>query len=256
MTRTRTLSRYSVAAFRVVGFLALAVAPQWIAPAVGRAALAHASGGSGTSGVLSSNPTIRRQQLICDPLNPSGGSYSVQYDPTVVSYDFTSLTAVTGYTITSAYISRDFGSPGSPKPQLVDINSSAFLSNAQTGYIQVFFQQNSGASYQPPTVPPGYTTLDSKGVSGDETHFLTFSYLSAVPNTTFANYTIFADPGGRPLNSGGLSPADFLIDDVGNTVQFGQIAPITVRANLIVPEPASLGILALASTALLRRWRR
>lgn len=254
MARARTVSPSWAVLLRVGGFLTLALSTQWIAPAVGRAALAKASGGSGTSGVLSSNPTIRRQQLICDPLNPSGGSYSIQYDPSVVSYDFGSLTAVTGYTITSAFIARDFGTPGSPKPQLVDINSSAGFNNAETGYIQVFFQQ-SGAGYQAPTVPGGYTTLDSKGVSGNETHFLTFSYLTAVPNTTFANYTIFADPGGRPFNSGGVSTADFLKDDVGNTVPFNQIAPATVRANLIVPEPTSLGVLALAGAALLRRRR-
>src|SRR5215218_1592551 len=47
-------------------------------------ALAAATGGSGYSADLSSNATIRQQQLICDPIEPKAGSTSVQYDPKVV----------------------------------------------------------------------------------------------------------------------------------------------------------------------------
>jgi hypothetical protein len=252
MTRTHPAAYLFGVALRLTGFLAV-VAP-WAVPPTTRASLAALAGGSGTSGVLSSNPTIRKQQLLCDPLNPSAGSYSVKYDPGLVSYDFGSLTPVTGYTITSAYISRDFGTPGAPKPQLVDINTTAFLDVPESGYIQVFFQENSGVGYQPPSTPPGYTIVDSRGVKGNETHFLTFSYLAGVPDTTTATYTVFADQGGRPLSSGGTSPADFLKDANGNTVSFNQIAPATVSGNL-VPEPASLGVLALTATTLLRRRR-
>src|SRR5437899_610749 len=52
-------------------------------PAFG--ALASALGGSGFSETLSSNKTVRRQQLICDPVGaPMQGKTSINYDPTVV----------------------------------------------------------------------------------------------------------------------------------------------------------------------------
>ena len=44
-------------------------------------ALSKAGGGSGLSGTLSTNPTIRQQQLICDPDPPDVGSTSVMYNP-------------------------------------------------------------------------------------------------------------------------------------------------------------------------------
>jgi len=42
------------------------------------------NGGSGYSGTLSSNPTVRQQQLICDPIEPRAGSTSVMFDPKLV----------------------------------------------------------------------------------------------------------------------------------------------------------------------------
>ena len=59
-------------------------------------ALAKATGGSGCSANLSTNPTIRQQQLICDPASalvaaddqgsaPLQGSTSVSYDPLQVT---------------------------------------------------------------------------------------------------------------------------------------------------------------------------
>src|SRR5690349_21521596 len=48
-------------------------------------ALCKAGGGSGYSGTLSTNPTIRQQQLICDPAEPARGSTSVLYDASKVS---------------------------------------------------------------------------------------------------------------------------------------------------------------------------
>jgi len=58
-------------------------------------ALASAAGGSGFSGTLSTNPTIRQQQLICDPIEPKQGSTSVRYDASMVS--LIGLTGGPGY---------------------------------------------------------------------------------------------------------------------------------------------------------------
>src|SRR6185503_139723 len=48
-------------------------------------ALSKAGGGSGLSGTLSTNPTIRQQQLICDPDEPQAGSTSVAYQASQVT---------------------------------------------------------------------------------------------------------------------------------------------------------------------------
>src|SRR4051794_11061999 len=48
-------------------------------------ALSKTGGGSGYSGPVSTNPTIRQQQLICDPTEPVAGSTSVVYDASKVT---------------------------------------------------------------------------------------------------------------------------------------------------------------------------
>src|SRR5687768_453094 len=58
-------------------------------------ALASATGGSGYSGTLSSNLSIRKQQLICDPAEPVQGSTSVLYDASKVT--LTGLVPGPGY---------------------------------------------------------------------------------------------------------------------------------------------------------------
>jgi hypothetical protein len=60
-------------------------------------ALAQKAGKSGTSANLSTNPTVKKQQLLVDPNEPLEGSLSVTYDPNLV----TLIDAVSGpgYTI-------------------------------------------------------------------------------------------------------------------------------------------------------------
>src|SRR5689334_5300757 len=62
---------------------AAAVVAVAMPPSAARGAIAKMNGGSGLSGTLSSNPTIRQQQLICDPDPPDVGSTSVLYNPAV-----------------------------------------------------------------------------------------------------------------------------------------------------------------------------
>src|SRR5215217_565212 len=61
-----------------------AILAAWVPAAAARGALAQLNGGSGYSGSLSSNATIRQQQLICDPA-PGTGTTSVAYNPALVS---------------------------------------------------------------------------------------------------------------------------------------------------------------------------
>ena len=107
------------------------------------AALAKASGGSGYSGKLSSNKTVRKQQLICDPATngpsalangaPKVGSTSVNYDPGIVS--LAGLAMSTGYAGSGVVEVTD-----GEATFLQDIQS--FLeepAGRETGYAQVFY---------------------------------------------------------------------------------------------------------------------
>ena len=242
-------------AFRIC--LAASLFAALAAPSDARAALAVASGGSGTSGVLSSNHTIRKHQLLCDPNDPASGSYSVGYDPSLVHYDVGSLTSVPGFTVTTAYIELNTGTTSAPKPMLFPIANPPYY-YPETGYIQVFFQADPKTDYQPPAPPAGYNQIDAAGVKGEETHGLTFSYLANTPDTAFATYTVFADAGGRLIQDGSGEPPfstpDFFEDTSGKIIPYNDIAPATVRGNLFVPEPAAPGLLACCAAAgLLRR---
>jgi hypothetical protein len=245
----------------VVGWIGLAAD-------VSEAALAKKLGGSGFSGHLSSNKAIRKQQLICDPDEPTDGSTSVQYDPNIVS--LSGLIFGPGYTGRAVVEVRN-----GEALQLQDVNS--FLKSPagiQTGYAQIFYtdgtQGGGGVQVQrlaaaaPPlhgqlTQPKNYLTVDDKGPLGVDTNALFFNYLRTVPDSAVAVYTIYADAGGRPSGNS----ADFLtgVDPRTGvyTVGAGEIAPVTVRGSLnAVPLPAAAvtGGLTLAGLALALRFRK
>jgi hypothetical protein len=236
----------------VVGWIGLAAD-------VSEAALAKKLGGSGFSGHLSSNKAIRKQQLICDPDEPTDGSTSVQYDPNIVS--LSGLILGPGYTGRAVVEVQSGGSF-----RLQDLNS--FLkapAGTQTGYAQIFYTDGSQAGGGPAplhgqlTQPARYLTVDDKGPLGVDTNALFFNYLRTVPDSTVATYTIYADAGGRPSGNS----ADFLTGVDPRTGVFtvgpGEIAPVTVRGSLnAVPLPAAAvtGGLTLAGLAIALRFRR
>ena len=230
------------------------------APSQSHAALARQRVGgtapiASYSATLSTNPTIRQQQLICDPPEPMRGSTSVQYEADKVS--------LSGFDYGPGY-----GPSFLPNEQQVDgfvevvSNNETFLQSIgsflqqpggrETGYVQVFYSLL--GEQKPGQIAPLGAVLDEDpglGASGEgvDTHQLFFTPLD-VPGLGPATYRVFADDGIR-----GLEP-DFLVglDDAGNqfTVTYDQIHDAVVTA----PEPSASALLALASAALLRRRRR
>lgn len=220
-------------------------------------ALAAAAGGSGLSGKLAKNKAIRKQQLIADPDEPTSGSISVSYNPGIVT--LSGLMFGPGYT-GSGVVEIDNGDGVS----LVDINGYiAKPFGAETGYVQVFFSEpTQNPSFIPPAhgemaVAPGYTTIDSDGPVAVDTHGLFFDYLD-IPDSTVAEYTIFASSGNRPSGN----QADFLrgMNETGAyTIQHGDIASATVRGSLdTVPLPpaALVGGMTMLGTVVIGRIRR
>jgi len=252
---------------------------------VASAALAKKRGLSGLSGTLSSNATIRQQQLICDPADgtesgaidpnasalaqgaPRRGSDSVSYDPSIVSLSAVQLGS--GYAGSGRVEVQVAGG----RRVLQDL--AAFLSKpagTETGYVQLLFHHGPRGTLPPDNlfgpkgepgktpVAGGFTTNMSDGPEGFDTHSFFFTYKAGVADTTVAAYDIFANPGGRA--SGGS--ADFLTGlDVTTgqefTVPASQIAPAHVQGALItVPLPPAVcaGSATLAAVGLLGWARR
>lgn len=244
-------------------FLALAVAG-WIgfAAETSDAALAKKAGGSGLSGQLSSNKAIRKQQLICDPNEPTGGSTSVAYQPGIVS--LSGLIFGPGYTGTGVVeVAGDGGNFLQPINQFL-----VSPAGPETGYAQVFFSEPNiitlAAVVAPLhgqlTPPTGYLTVDKGGPVAVDTHAFFFNYLATVPDRTIATYTVYADTGRR---SSGNTP-DFMNGFDPQTGAFrvgpGEIAPVTVRGSLnAVPLPPAVlagGVMLLGMAVVGTKRRR
>ena len=137
------------------------------------------------------------------------------------------------------------------------LGTPASSRQAETGYVQVFFQQmgsGSGSMIQPRS---GYQQVArSQGYTGNggvDTHALFFVLASttADPYATTASYRIFA----ADANTHSGNRADYLsgVDDANNpfTVNAGSIGKANVSGN--IPEPAGAALLAVAATGLLPR---
>src|SRR5688500_2324370 len=115
-------------------------------------ALAAAAGGSGYSGTLSTNTSIRKQQLVCDPAEPKQGSTSTLYDPSMVT--LTGVMPGPGY--------NNLGFIGHVEVRLRSGNTLlqplvAFFQNplgTETGYVQMQYRLSGSAGQITP--PAGY----------------------------------------------------------------------------------------------------
>lgn len=238
-------------------------------------ALASAAGGSGYSANLSSNLAIRKQQLIADPEPPDLGSTSVLYD-------------VSKSLLAGLLDGPGYGTPSAGRRGLVLVDErgaqkmielSLYLSTLATfggnheflaeevgwtelGYVQVNFERkgNPGrigltAAYQQVAYDPGTT-----GANGVDTFALFFDAAPTYTDGSLADYTVFAAPGDF-RNFRTIEPtyaADFMqvFGANGYTVPDSKIASAHVSGPFI-PEPASIGIFALAGVVLaLRRPAR
>jgi hypothetical protein len=235
--------------------LAIAVATTFGISSAAHAALAKSSGGSGYSGTLSKNKSIRQQQVIADPAAsgaPTDGSTSITYDPSIVSL----VDAIAG---PSYFISGVVGVNGEGGPFLQDLFS--FLEEPdgnETGYVQVSYTQTPVASFAKKalaaasagqlTPPSGYTITDNNGVAGFDTHALFFKYNEEVPDSTVATYNIFAATAGQFDDN----DQDFLRPpDGGPDLGPADLASATVKGSLDSPAAAPLPPASLAGGLLM-----
>ena len=229
-------------------------------------ALAKAAGGSGTSCNLSTNPTIRQQQLICDPASslvtaaaddpgsaPLSGSTSVSYDARVVSlidvgagpgYDNESFQVLVEVTqapiiLLAAFSETSIGAAAEP-PGTFLIPFAQFdeqrFSYVETGYVQIKFQLAGDPGQLP--LADGFQQNDRAGVFGADTHELFFRPQVVGEgefNFTGVSYTSFA--AGENTHSG--NSEDFFIAADGTRIGHDQISPAVATTNPIAGKPTA-----------------
>ena len=270
-TRSRPLAR-------LVTLLAVAAGLFVVEPAC-HAALNVAKGKKPKyTGKLSSNPVIRKQQLIVDPEDIIGGSVSVRYDPAVVS--LSDVLDPADFQVTGGFV-QVIPEPGAITKSLLSLD--AFLGGAdarraagvaanpiETGYVQIFFDRKPSASLAlgaaaggNSLIPnlPGYKTVAQDGETGiNDTHALLFDYLpprggdyqpravydifAMAPATGFNQDTlIFSDNPDRPVGSDQIGSARVI-----GALDVGSGSPAPPRDPVAVPLPpaAWTGLLALA----------
>lgn len=221
------------------------------------------------------------QTLTADPEAPLYGATSVEYDPAVVS--------ITGFGFGPAYI-RSFLTPAefqsgaaieldfsdvpvSIRQQAEDVGGGVdhvsstdmvdlgqYLDGAlppqvkETGYLQLFYELDEVG--QPGTfTPPDETLIGSNAPvpGGVDTHFFTFEYNDGIPNSIPASYRVFDDFGAR--TSGNIT--DFMASGDPNNPDItepGEIVDAVIFGT--IPEPAGLGLVAIAMYACASRTRR
>jgi PKD repeat protein len=205
-------------------------------------ALSKAGGGSGCSGTLSTNPTIRQQQLICDPDDPAAGSLSVLYNQTFVSlaaaepgpgYNNDAFQVLVGvqrfngeFSVNALVTLQEF------------LDSDGTL--PETGFVQIHFSLNEGASGGQISVRDGNTVLDDEGVQGFDTHALYFNELyvrdpnggdAPPPNAgPTVPYKVFAARA-EEVAKFGQGEEDFLITRDGVRIPPTEIEPAVVATN-------------------------
>ena len=197
-------------------------------------ALAAAAGGSGYSGTLSTNTSIRKQQLVCDPAEPKQGSTSTLYDPSMVT--LTGVMPGPGY--------NNLGFIGHVEVRLRSGNTLlqplvAFFQNplgTETGYVQMQYRLSGSAGQITP--PAGYAIVQEDGVQGVDTHAFFFDFKPGVPTTANAAYKIFA----ANASTFSTNVQDFLVTNDGTNTRLGpeSLSPAFVSNN-VPPVVTSTG---------------
>ena len=258
------------------------------------AALAAKLGRPRLTARLSSNPAIRRQQLIVDPEGILGGSASVRYDPSVVR--LVGFDDPAAFEVTGGFVGVD-STEGGRAPGLAAFadffkaekpvdgrGTDPSLVPAETGFVQVFFTRRQGDALRASAVAaaatgdsvipnlPGYQTVDEDGPTGiADTHALIFEYLPGIADDARATYAAFATPPRTGTAPDFITPAD----DPANPIPYTEIDGASVTGSLdarggrttngggvaypqAVPLPpmAVPALLTLAGAVGLRAWRR
>jgi hypothetical protein len=220
-----------------------AVASAWFyAPLAGEAALARSLGRPRYTARLSSNPAIRRQQLIVDPEDIVGGSVSLTYDPRVVH--LVDVIDPASFRVTGGFVSvTHLGLASIPVPLSEFLSGGRLrgqqlLADQEVGYVQIFFDKRgvagiSSAAPAASAIPnlPGYQTVDEDGPTGiSDTHALIFDYLAPVGTGRQATYSIFAS---SPRQGTGADSLTALDDP--RPIPYTEISSAFVSGSLLVP---------------------
>jgi hypothetical protein len=239
----------------------------------GEAALAKALGRPRYTARLSSNPAIRRQQLIVDPEDIAAGSVSLSYDPSVVH--LADVLDPASFQVTGGFVSvRRFAAADTLIPLSIYLTGGGAaeersIGEHEVGYVQIFFNQRAaaglrGAAAGVSAIPnlPGYQTVDEDGPTGiSDTHALIFDYLAPVASGLTADYSIFASP---PLH-GTVADSLTSLDSPTQTIPYTDIGGAFVSGSLLVaggpsPQPVPLPAAAWSGSVLLIVlgivWRR
>jgi hypothetical protein len=223
---------------------------------------------------LSSNPALRRQQLIVDPEGILGGSVSTRYDP--------SLVRLVGYLAPGNFAVTGGNIRVLPGTSLTDViipvddfllaNSAAGTAPAvysELGFVQISFERRPSPSLTfggNSVIPnqPGYRTIAEDGPTGiNDTHALIFEYWSRTPSDARCEYEVYATPALSDVRS------DFIVseDDPANPIPYSELGPAVVAGSLTsrpleptpavpLPPAAGVALALLATMATIRCYRR
>ncbi len=220
---------------------ALVVTVLLAAPAASWAALASASTGKAvTSANLSTNPTIRKQQLLCDP----------EIDPDPLTLTFARLDVAIHLDTPLGYTAQDIISSitVSPLPHFFAVGTMPFYYAGEASSGVTFdgrdvLISNFTVQYDPQNPPP----------PGEVDHALVdVSFNNLLPaniyNNVLGTYTVQPNPDSLIQGTDGTNTYNFPGPD---------IIPATDSEVLGAPEPATMGImtLGLMGAALRRRPR-
>lgn len=238
-----------------LGFL-VALALVGALPVVSEASFARRVG-SRYGGTLSSNSSIRTQQLTADPVTVLRGSTSTEYDPSVVRLN--NVFALDGFFVNSVYVAVTFD--GGETEQLITLGQfieGLGIAFQETGYLQVFYQREEGQGFEIPfeeSPNDGYVVVDTGGeIHGDLTHSMLFNYI-AEDLGTIARYRLYADNGSRGFSADSLVS----IDDPNFEIRDIEEATVAGAGNgALIPLPAAFGpgLVGLAVVGLVKKYRK
>ncbi|QOV92168.1 PKD domain-containing protein [Humisphaera borealis] len=183
------------------------------------------AGTGSLSGTLSSNLSIRKQQLICDPPAPTKGSTSLLYDASKVTladiipgpgYDNQGFIGLVELRLKNGKTALHPFSSFRNDPKL----------GVETGYAQVIYKLQGTPGDM--SAAPGYELIEEYGdEAGVDTHSFFFTLKPGVSNAEPFAYRVYAERAG--VHSGNVE--DGITDATGATLGPDDIQDATVRSD-------------------------
>lgn len=221
--------------------------------------------------------SLQLQTLTCDPDEPIEGSTSAQFNPgivDVIGFGFgPGYEALASSPFPSGFGIEIFSSAHPSGQEVVDLGQFTAVPQGAlpTGYLRAYFQLGPGGvgatgklteNTQFQEMHPGFTLLDNDGPVGVDTHYFDFQYRT-LDDSVAAPYSVFAEEANQHYVRDPNNPSQFILLDSDYVVAVdtpntedrpgGAIPFQSASVSGTIPEPASLGLLALAGLALRRR---